>query len=224
MKAIFINGSPRKNWNTDLLLKEAMRGAAEAGAETELVQLADLEFKGCRSCFACKLKESTTNGVCAVRDALHPVLERIMDADVLVLGSPIYFGNLTADTLALLERILFPVLNYKPPVDGKRSRTLPKTKQVGLVLTMNCGEAGLDRVGYRERFSGVGGMLSGLLSDDECRILYSTDTLQFTDYSKYDVTMFDPEAKKARRETQFPVDLENAYKLGKELTDCVAGR
>lgn len=54
MKAIAINGSPRKGWNTEKLLKEALRGAESVGAETELVQLYDLNYTGCKSCFACK--------------------------------------------------------------------------------------------------------------------------------------------------------------------------
>lgn len=54
MKAIAINGSPRRGWNTEQMLNEALRGAAEAGADTQLVQLYDLCFTGCRSCFACK--------------------------------------------------------------------------------------------------------------------------------------------------------------------------
>ena len=63
MKALFINGSPRKNGNTAKLLKRAMEGAAEAGAETELINLYDrsLNFKGCMSCFACKLKGGKTS-------------------------------------------------------------------------------------------------------------------------------------------------------------------
>ena len=63
MKALFINGSPRKNGNTAKLLKRAMEGAAEVGAETELINLYDrsLNFNGCMSCFACKLKGGKTS-------------------------------------------------------------------------------------------------------------------------------------------------------------------
>ena len=71
MKALFINGSPRKNWNTYKMLESAMKGASDAGAETELINLYDFNFKGCVSCFACKLKNSKTNGLCAVRDDLR---------------------------------------------------------------------------------------------------------------------------------------------------------
>lgn len=71
MKALFINGSPRKNFNTAEALESAMKGAQAAGAETELINLYELQYKGCMSCFACKLKNSKTEGVCAIKDALR---------------------------------------------------------------------------------------------------------------------------------------------------------
>ena len=74
MKALFINGGPRKNWTTMKMLEQAMKGASEAGAETEVIHLYDYSFHGCKSCFACKLKNAKTNGVCAIKDELRPVL------------------------------------------------------------------------------------------------------------------------------------------------------
>jgi len=65
MKIIGINGSPRKAWNTAILLNKAMEGAASKGAETELIQLYDLNYKGCTSCFACKIKNGKSYGKCA---------------------------------------------------------------------------------------------------------------------------------------------------------------
>jgi multimeric flavodoxin WrbA len=54
LKVIAFNGSPRKEWNTSTLLKQALEGAESEGAETELIHLYDLNFKGCESCFSCK--------------------------------------------------------------------------------------------------------------------------------------------------------------------------
>ena len=76
MFAMFFNASPRRGWNTAKMLEAAKAGAEEAGAETELVNLYDISFFGCKSCFACKLKNAKTDGVCAIRDDLRPVLER----------------------------------------------------------------------------------------------------------------------------------------------------
>ena len=94
MKALFINGSPRKNFNTFKMLDSAIKGASDAGAETELINLYDFNFKGCVSCFACKLKNSKVNGngLCAFKDALTPILEKALSSDVIVMGTPIYFS------------------------------------------------------------------------------------------------------------------------------------
>ena len=116
--AMFFNASPRKNWNTHKLLEAAKAGAEEAGATTELVHLYDVKFPGCKSCFACKLKNAKTNGVCAIRDDLRPILERARMADVIVLGSPIYFSYPTGVYRAFLERLAFPVYSYHYE-DGK---------------------------------------------------------------------------------------------------------
>ena len=66
--AMFFNGGPRKGWNTFKMLEAAKAGAEKAGAETELVNLYDISFPGCKSCFACKLKNAKTEGVCILRD------------------------------------------------------------------------------------------------------------------------------------------------------------
>ncbi len=135
MKALFINGSPRKNGNTAQLLKRAMDGAREAGAEVELVNLYDrnLNYKGCMSCFACKLKGGK-KGVCSFKDDLQPILQKAVEADVLVCGSPNYCGYPSAALRAFMERMEFPAVNYSDyskPVVLKRICS-------ATIYTMNC--------------------------------------------------------------------------------------
>ena len=89
MKAIILNASPRKNKNTATLLHEAENGAKEAGAETEYINLVELNYKGCMSCFACKLKNNKCLGICAFKDELRPVLEKIHSADALITVIPL---------------------------------------------------------------------------------------------------------------------------------------
>ena len=84
------NGSPRKKWNTATLLEKALEGAASQGAETELIHLYDLNYKGCISCFACKTIGGKSYGKCAVRDDLTPIFRKVEKADAIILGSPIY--------------------------------------------------------------------------------------------------------------------------------------
>ncbi|MBP3848159.1 MAG: flavodoxin family protein [Pyramidobacter sp.] len=211
MKALFVNGSPRKNWNTHKMLESAAKGAAEAGAETEIVHLYDMAFKGCVSCFACKVKGNRTNGLCAFRDPLTPVLEKARAADVIVIGSPVYFSYPTGPTRSFLERLMFPVLAYK--TEGRR--ILKRTVPTAMIYTMNCTEEMMDQVNYPVLLSPNAGALEMLFGYSET--LYSCDTMQFTDYSRYDVTLFDGDHKAQHREEQFPKDLQNAFDLGKRL-------
>ncbi|MBR1486254.1 MAG: flavodoxin family protein, partial [Synergistaceae bacterium] len=138
MKALFLNGSPRKNWNTFKMLESAMKGASDAGAETELINLYDLNYKGCASCFACKLKNDKTNGVCVLRDDLRPVLEKARESDVIIIGSPVYYGYPTAQARAFLERLMFAAGTYLVDENGKYMRKFEKIIPTAMIYTMNC--------------------------------------------------------------------------------------
>lgn len=217
MKAIAVNGSPRKNWNTASLLEHALTGAAKDGAETELVHLYDLDFKGCISCFACKKIGGKSYGWCAVKDGLKPILKRISEADVLILGTPVYFSAETGEMRSFLERLLFPFLTYTP---GYVS-IFPGKLKVGLMYTMNISEKDLATYNYDKMFAATQGSLSRVFGN--CELLLCTDTYQFSDYSKYVSTSWDPEAKKRRREEVFPQDCKRAFELGAKLTAAASG-
>ncbi len=218
MKALFVNGSPRKNWNTHKMLESAMEGAGEAGAETELAHLYDTAFKGCVSCFACKVKNSRTNGLCAFRDPLTPTLEKARIADVIVIGSPVYLGCSTASTRAFLERLVFPLLVY-----GIEERTLvKKTVPTAMIYTMNCPEGLAERFHYPTLLGANTDALERTFGYSETLCAY--DTYQFSDYSRYEVTLFNEKDKARQREEQFPKDLQNTRKLGKRLVEKATSR
>ena len=216
--AMFFNASPRKGWNTARMLEEAQAGAEEAGALTEFVNLYDIKFPGCKSCFACKLKNAKTQGVCALRDDLRPVLERARQADVLVLGSPIYFSYPTGVYRAFFERLAFPVYSYHYE-NGKPLVCRDKVIQTANIFTMNCPEDMMERFNYPTLLEANTDTLATVFGASET--LYACDTYQFTDYSRYDITLFDEAAKRARRDGHFPVDLANARALGKRLVERV---
>ena len=213
MKLLAINGSPRKNWNTAQLLDNAVAGAASQGAETELIHLVDLSFKGCLSCFACKRFGSPSYGRCAVNDELTPVLKKIEQVDALVLGSPIYLGAASSAMRACLERLLFQYLVY----DDKYSTLFPRRIATGLIYTMGVPEDLMHKMGYNAQFRIIETLMNRMLGTVES--LYSTDTYQFDDYAKYNAPRFDPAAKAKRREVQFPLDCQAAYKLGIRLVN-----
>jgi len=194
---------------------EAERGAKEAGVATEIIHLFDLKYKDCISCFACKLKGNKTEGVCAVKDDLKPVLERIAEADGVIIGSPVYYGNLTGQALSFINRLLFPTMHYEiDPQTGKPKRVLEKEKKCGLIATMNAPEEYLKN-GYGSALKVAADCIGMVLGS--CETLYSCDTYQFKDYSKYYAGMWDERKKAEHREKQFPIDLNNAYQMGKRL-------
>ncbi len=216
MKVILINGSPRKNWNTHRMLLEAEKGAIEAGAETEMFHLYDIDFRDCISCFACKVKGNATDGVCAVQDGLREVYEKIRDADGLIIGSPVYYGDLTGETVSFINRLLFPVMHYEMDEKGNFVRVLRKKKKCGLIVTMNVSAEQV-AAGYGKRFEKVAGSLGRNLGS--CETIYACDTYQFDDYSRYYAGMWDAAHKAEHRETQFPIDLKTAYELGKRIAE-----
>ena len=210
MKVIAINGSPRKGWNTDTLLKKVLDGAASAGAETEMVYLYDLNFKGCKSCMACKLKKEPRPNRCILRDDLTAVLDRIHEADAVVLGSPIYFSEVTGEMRSFFERFLFQYLNY-----DDYSKPLSPKKKTAWVFTMNCPEAMCPQVGYNELFQRYENWMK--LYFGHCETLLASDTMQVKDYNRYHLGCWDGEAKRRRQETVFPEDCRKAYELGARL-------
>lgn len=217
MKALFLNGSPRKNFNTAQLLMKAMEGATESGAEAEFVHLFDYEYTGCRSCFACKVKNSKTNGICAIRDSIRPVIEKAQEADMIVIGSPVYYGYPTGQVRNILERLLFPLDTYLIDGQGQRVKVPHKPVQTAVIYTMNCPEWLMPQVHYDKLLGFTGEEMERIYGYNE--IMYSCDTYQYTDYSRYEVNMFSEEKKREQRDKQFPIDLQNAYELGKRLAN-----
>ena len=210
MKIIAVNGSPRKNWNTDTLLKNVLDGAASAGAETEMVYLYDLKFCGCKSCMACKLQKEPRPNRCVLRDELTPVLDKVHEADAVILGSPIYFSEVTGEMRSFFERFLFQYLNY-----DDYTKPLSPRKKTALVFTMNIAEHQFEEFGYAPLFQRYENWMKQYFG--HCETLLATDTLQVKDYSRYHLGTFDAKAKQLRHEKVFPEDLRKAFELGRHL-------
>ncbi len=213
-KVIILNGSPRKNWNTHKMCESFANGVKEAGAEAEIINLYDVDFKGCRSCFACKLKGGKNFGRCAYPDGLTPILDKIAQSDGLVLASPIYFGDITGVMRSCMERICFPFFEYK---EGYPS-IAPKKLKTAVIYTMNVNEDMCNEI-YSGLFKRIETFVEIAFSKPE-RIC-ANDTYQFNNYDKYVCEVFDKNHKLKHREEQFPKDLEKAYnagvKMGKDI-------
>lgn len=211
-KIIAINAGPRKGYNTDLLIKEAAKGAESVGAEVEYISLFQLEqYTGCVSCFACKLPK--TYGKCMCKDGLYEVLEKIRNADGLIIGSPNYLGNLTASFRALYERLVFQSLTYNKEDPNCNKHMIP----VLLITTSNCSEEIYTAVGYDTMLDSYKKTLDSFVGPTQ--LFICGNTLQVKDYSKYNWTMFDPEDKKKYHDDTFDTYLEKAKEAGMHLLE-----
>lgn len=208
MKIVAVNAGPRKSRNTDTLINEAISGAESQGAEVIKFDLFRMErYTGCISCFGCKREKN--KGRCICRDALTPVLDAIRESDGLIIGSPNYLSEMTASFRALYERLIFQNLTYNAENPCCNQHPVP----VLLIMTSNAPDNYFTGLidGYRNTFSRFVGPTETLVAGD---------TLQLDDYSKLDWewSIFDPEAKKRRHETVFPLECKKAFDMGIQLT------
>lgn len=202
MKLIAVCGSARKQGNTAKMLCQVIEGAKSVGAENELVSLFDLNYKDCISCYACKLKNRDSFGHCTLNDELKPLLEPIEQSDVLVLGPPVYYGNLSGQMRSFTDRLLFQYLDY----GGEGTGTKPKNFKTALVATMNVNDEISIKRGFRDMLVWFSEMMGHTLGS--CELLTLTNTILFDDYSKYVYLMPDKEEKSNRVEKISADDLQ----------------
>lgn len=99
IKIIGISGSPRADGNTFSLVKTALKSAEEAGADVELINLGLLDIEPCVACDICK-----ATGECAIYDDMQEIIEKLMECNGIIIGSPVYFGSVTSQLKMLIDR------------------------------------------------------------------------------------------------------------------------
>jgi multimeric flavodoxin WrbA len=206
MRIIAFNGSPRKSGNTALLLRETLAGAEQLGADVTFAHIADLEMRGCRGCYGCKLK-GKTEGVCVQKDDMTPFYAEIDKADVVLFGTPIYFGAMTPELKMVIDR-LFPYMTM-----DFESRLAPGKRAVVLV-TQNQRDPELYAGHLRLIERGL--RVIGFESVD---FLVSVDTLGFEHMEKLagkNITRLAARKKKVQQES-WPQELAKARDLGRKL-------
>ena len=210
-KIIVIDGGPRKNFNTASMLQKFAEGAMSVSDKIEVktVRLYGLDYKGCMSCMACKVKGKASN-VCKFKDALTPVLEEIAEADGLVLGSPIYFGDVTGQMRTFLERLAFPWLSY-----NDYSLTAPKRMPVVLMETMN----GLPERNNSQGYGSMEYCIQTALGEPEHLVAYNT--YQVKNYERFELASFSEEAKRQWRDEHWENDLQKAFDAGKQMAEKI---
>ena len=212
MKFFAVNGSPRPKCNTAQLLDKSLEGVKSvfSDAHVERINLYDFPFHGCRSCFACKRVNGKHYGRCVQNDDLKPILDELVQADGIILGSPIYLSDVTGNMRCFLERFVFPFVAY-----SKTETVEHKRMPLAYIYTMNASEEISYQVGYHDLHDhfemGLGRTFG------EIEHLYVYETYQFRDYSKYVSDAFDEKERKEIRKNQFPKDLESAFELGRKI-------
>ena len=206
MKTIILNASPRKNQNTAKLLKSAAKGALDAGGEVEYFDLYSLKFTGCRSCMLCKRKNAERCH-CYWKDDLSSIIDKVFNADNLIIGTPLYLGRPTSQYFAFMERLHFSSLSY-----DDYSNYFTGSVNVGMFVTMNATEDIYNKL-YKDEFE---------KHKEEFQILNGKtvfypcyNTLQVADYSKFNMSSFDENKKNAYHDKQFPKDFRKSISYWK---------
>jgi multimeric flavodoxin WrbA len=130
MKVLCLNGSPRKDGNTALLLSKLCQTLQTEGITTETVSLSGKKLRGCTACFACARNK---NRDCAVKDDFNPILKSMIESDALVLGSPTYFTDVTAELKAMIDRSGFVAVMNGGLFRGKVGAAVAAVRRAGAV-------------------------------------------------------------------------------------------
>ena len=201
MKTIVINAGPKKRGFNAEIAKSALKGAESVGAEVEYIDLYRLDFTGCLSCLICK-KEGFENCKCYLRDDLSPLIERIFNADCLIVAAPIFFSNPTSHYMAFLERLIFCLVSYDV------GNAFKGKVNVGLFYTINYEKDYFeDSVRpHLEQSESILKMLNGQVK------ISSIENISNNIYSK------SSKGEIKSKEEQFAIDLEKAYEIAAKLS------
>jgi multimeric flavodoxin WrbA len=135
MKVVAFNGSPRKEGNTTILIKHVFSELEKQGIETELVQLSEKEIHGCIACYKCIKNQDRR---CAVKtDAANEYIEKMLGADGIILGSPVYFQDVTSEMKALIDRTGFVSRSNGRMFKNKVGASLAALRRSGAIHTLD---------------------------------------------------------------------------------------
>ncbi len=135
MKVVAINGSPRANGNTSLLIKEIFKTLEAEGVETELFQLGGKQVHGCTACGKCR---EAKDGKCHIKnDVINLCIEKMIEADAIILGSPVYFSNVTSELKALIDCAGYAMRGAPHLLKHKLGAAVVAVRRAGEIHTFN---------------------------------------------------------------------------------------
>ena len=199
-----INAGPKKRGFNAEIAESALEGAESVGAEVEYVDLYRLNFTGCMTCLICK-REDHDSCKCYLRDDLSPLIERIFNADALIISAPIFFSAPTSHYMALLERLIYCIVSYKV------GNAFKGKVNVGLIYIINYPKDYFEE-SIRPHLKQSEDILKMLNGEVE---IYSASNISKNDYSKNT-----EEGKRIveEKEKQQAIDLEKAFEIGAKLS------
>lgn len=124
MKVIGIVCSPRDGGNTEILIREALKGAEEKGSKVELITLAGKTITPCNACRAC-----VDTAKCPIEDDMQEIYKKLQEADGIIIGSPVYFYNVSAQAKLLIDRTY--ALFWEKKLTGKVAGVLVMARRLG---------------------------------------------------------------------------------------------
>jgi multimeric flavodoxin WrbA len=129
-KIVAFVGSPRKGGNSELLTKELMDVANREGAETEIIRLAEYDLKPCDACLACRKTKK-----CKINDDGEKLFNKVMEADGIVLATPVYFGSCSPQMKIFIDRIGYIAKALEMPLNNKVGSALVVARRAGVNFT-----------------------------------------------------------------------------------------
>lgn len=163
MNVLAISASPRRNGNSDVLCNQFLKGASDAGHETAKITLSDKKIMPCTACYGC-----ARTHICVKRDDMEQIQQKMVDADVIVLATPIYFYCMDAQMKIMIDRCL------------PRYRDMMGKKIYFIVTAADPQHSAAD-----ETLAGLRGFLRCLPEAKECGIVYGTGTWDKGDVYKH---------------------------------------
>lgn len=214
-KIYIINSSPRKNWNTSKMCESFAQGVNDAGGIAKMINLYDIDFKGCRGCSSCKLKNGKNYGFCSYPDELKEILNKVSHSDGICFATPIYFGDVSGVMKMFIERLIYPFAK----LNKQYTPMPPKKLKTAVIYTMN-----IDKATFLNQYIGQNNSAPIGFFENWITHLYGKpqricafNTCQYHDYSKYDDERWDIDDKIKQYKEMFPKDLGNAYNTGRNF-------
>ena len=135
MKVLGINGSPRKGGNTEILIKEVFKVLEAKGIKTELFQIGGKKVNGCIACMKCR---KAKDGRCHQKnDVINACIKKMLKADAIIIGSPVYFADLSSDTKALIDVAGYAIRGAGNPLKRKPGAAVIAVRRAGAMHALD---------------------------------------------------------------------------------------